>query len=816
MKEHLRVLLIEDVEDDALLIVDSLRRADYEISFTRVETEKSFLHELHNEYWDLILCDYNLPGYSAIEALQAMKESGLDLPFLVVSGTIGEEKAVELLRAGAHDYVIKDHLFRLAPAVKRELRDADIRKQNRISQAAIQESEERFRSMSENSPDAIIIINAYGVIEYWNPKAGEIFGYTDDEAVGEKVEIILPENFIEKHRKGIEPVITTGATKIVGRTIRVEGQRKDGTLIPLELSLAMWRQGDQPYFSAVLRDITERKQAEEKILRMLEQQTAINELAIELGVTSDLNQIYDNIYRHINNLTDAWGFAVSSFNHKTQLIQAEYVLHDGVSLDVAGFPLIPLGEPGRGTQSRVIHTGEPFYSPDYKKTVKTSRKEYRVEKNGTLTEDPQPREDQEDTARSALFVPMKVAGETVGVMQLQSPRLDAYPPEDIILLTTLANVAAGTIHRVQAEGEIQQYIRRLDALHNIDQAIIGSLDLDITLNILLDNLLAQLEVDAAAVLSYQEDLQTLQFTHSRGFHTTALQYTDLRLGHGYAGEVGLQREHLFIPDLSKDEGKFQESTQFGEEGFAAYYGVPLIAKGKLVGVLEIFHRSPLEPDDEWVNYLQMMTGQAAIAIDNITLFNDLQRSNVDLTLAYDATIEGWAHALELKDMETEGHSRRVVEMTMDMANRMGISGEKLAHIRRGALLHDIGKMGVPDSILQKPGKLTDEEWQIMKQHPVYAYKWLFRIEYLRPALEIPYAHHEKWDGSGYPRGLEGEQIPLEARIFAIVDVWDALRSDRPYRKAWSKDKTLAHIQEQSGKHFDPRVVKEFLLMIDSA
>jgi len=665
----------------------------------------------------------------------------------------------------------------------------------------------------QNMAEGIVLEDAEGVIAFVNPAAVDMLGYTAEEWIGMQVNEIVPLDQQHLLRAADE------------RRVRGESDSYELDLVGKNGQQISVLVGGSPRFDAeghfrgtigVFTDITERKRAENRILRMLEQQTAINELAIELGVTSDLNQIYDNIYRHINNLTDAWGFAVSSFNQETQLIQAEYVLHDGVSLDVTNFPSIPLAEPGRGTQSRVIHTGEPFYSPDYKKTVKTSRKEYKVEKNGTLTEDPQPVDDQEDTARSALFVPMKVAGETVGVMQLQSSRLDAYAAEDIILLSTLANVAVGTIHRVRAEKEIQQYIRRLDALHNIDQAIIGSLDLEITLNILLDNLLAQLEIDAAAVLSYQADLQTLQFVQERGFQTEALQHTDLRLGEGYAGEVGLQRDHVFIPELNQAAGKFKESPQFSNEGFVSYYGVPLLAKGKLVGVLEIFHRSPLDPDDEWVNYLRLLAGQAAIAIDNITLFNDLQRTNVDLTLAYDATIEGWAHALELKDMETKDHSRRVVELTLDMARRMRMSGEKLGHIRRGALLHDIGKMGVPDSVLLKHGKLTDEEWQIMHQHPVYAYEWLARIEYLRPALEIPYAHHEKWDGTGYPRGLEGEQIPLEARIFALVDVWDALRSERPYRKAWSKDKTLAHIKDQSGKHFDPRVVKEFLLMIDSA
>ena len=364
--------------------------------------------------------------------------------------------------------------------------------------------------------------------------------------------------------------------------------------------------------------------------------------------------------------------------------------------------------------------------------------------------------------------------------------------------------------RFNAELENKRYIRRLDALRIIDQAIIGSFELNLSLNIILEQLLAHLEVDAAAVLTYQADLQALQFANGRGFQTTALQYTELRLGEGYAGEVAQQREHAFIPDLNGDQGKIQEAPLFSEEKFVSYYGVPLIAKGKLVGVLEIFNRTPLDPNMEWVNYLKLLAGQIALAIDNSSLFNDLQRTNVDLTLAYDATIEGWARALELKDMETEGHSRRVVKMTMDLARRMGVSGDKLAHVRRGAMLHDIGKMGIPDSILQKPGKLSDEEWQIMKQHPVYAHDWLLPIQYLRPALNIPYSHHERWDGTGYPRGLEGVQIPLAARIFAIVDVWDALNSDRPYRKAWSKEKTLAHIREQSGKHFDPKVVEVFL------
>jgi putative nucleotidyltransferase with HDIG domain len=188
----------------------------------------------------------------------------------------------------------------------------------------------------------------------------------------------------------------------------------------------------------------------------------------------------------------------------------------------------------------------------------------------------------------------------------------------------------------------------------------------------------------------------------------------------------------------------------------------------------------------------------------------LAASNKELAQAYDATIEGWSHALDLRDKETEGHSQRVTHMTLQLARAMDISETELVHVRRGALLHDIGKLGVPDGILLKSAPLTDEEWILMKEHPTFAYQMLHSINYLGQALDIPYCHHEKWDGTGYPRGLAGPQIPLAARIFAIVDVWDALRSDRPYRPAWLADKVRNHIEALSGTHFDPAVVKVFL------
>lgn len=250
-----------------------------------------------------------------------------------------------------------------------------------------------------------------------------------------------------------------------------------------------------------------------------------------------------------------------------------------------------------------------------------------------------------------------------------------------------------------------------------------------------------------------------------------------------------------------------------QEGFVSYLAMPLISKGRVKGVLEVFQRSLLQPYQEWLDFFNTLADQAAIAVENTGLFGNLQSAHEQLVQAYDATIEGWSRALELRDRETKGHTLRVTNLALGLARAMQIDESRLIHLRRGALLHDIGKLGVPDEILFKPGELSAEEREIIQRHPDLAYEMLSPIEYLKPALTIPLCHHERWDGSGYPLGLRGEQIPLEARIFAVVDVWDALRSDRPYRAAWSNEETLDYLRAQAGKQFDPQVVDCFLTLV---
>ena len=213
-----------------------------------------------------------------------------------------------------------------------------------------------------------------------------------------------------------------------------------------------------------------------------------------------------------------------------------------------------------------------------------------------------------------------------------------------------------------------------------------------------------------------------------------------------------------------------------------------------------------------------ITSYAALQRDLRELNEDLERRvqvrTEELADANDTTLEGWANALELRDKETEGHSRRVTSMTLLLAKELNFPEEELIHIRRGAILHDIGKMAISDEILRKPGKLTATEREVVSRHPMIAYQLLSRITFLREALDIPYCHHELWDGSGYPRGLKGEEIPLAARLFSVVDVWDAVQSERPYNKSWSRQQAIQYLHEQAGRQFDPSIVDVFLRMVD--
>ena len=750
MSTPIRVLIVEDTPDDAELMLLRLKQEGFQPDWTRVQTEADYQVALATSP-DLILADWSLPQFSGLRALQLMRASGRDIPFIIVSGGIGEETAADALHQGAYDYVLKDRPQRLGPAMRRALEEKRLHDERQRMEEALRQSEEQYRTVAQTATDAIITADANGHIVAWNHAAEQMFQYTEAEALGQSLAVVMPESFRPGHSSAMERVTAGGTPRVIGQTVELRGRRKDGTEFPFELSLAKWQTQQGQFFSAILRDITERKQAEAM-------------LAEERNLLRTL----------IDNLPDAI---------YAKDMQGRYVLKN----------LADARSIGAASPEEVIgKTDFDFYPSEI--AARFSADDQAVIRSG------QPLINREELNVSE-------AGGQRWVLTTKAPWRDSQGQ-----IVGLVGIGRDITARKHTEERMRRQLEHLTALREIDQAISSSFDLRFNLMTTLTQVTQQLGIDAVAVLLFHMGSQTLECAASHGFRTQAIEDTRLRLGESHAGRAALERRIVQVADLRAAGNEFP-TPGLTDEHFVSYFGVPLIAKGQVKGVLELFHRTPFEPDEEWFDFLDALAAQAAIAVDNATLFNDLQRANSDLSLAYDATIEGWSRALDMRDQETEGHTQRVTEMTVKLARTCGLSGNDLKQIRWGALLHDIGKMGIPDNILLKPGPLTAEEWAMMQQHPNLAYKMLAPIRYLHAALDIPYSHHERWDGEGYPLGLRNEQIPLAARIFAVVDVWDALRSQRTYRGAWLDQKVIEYLRQQAGTHFDPHVVQVFLQLL---
>jgi len=535
--------------------------------------------------------------------------------------------------------------------------------------------------------------------------------------------------------------------------------------------------GSPIVLTGIVQDITERKQYEREL-------EALVTVTAALRAAASRAEMLPAILDQLLSLLDVEGAMMTTIDKTSGDLLIE--LGQGVWSGASG----RLIQHSSGLSQEVLATGQPFLDD----LSQSGPHLFGLELFGEC--------------RFVAGVPLVVQDEKIGLLWIASQR--RITEHDQRLVIAIADIAASAIHRAALYEQTEDRLRQLTAQRTIDQAIIDSFDLNITLNTLVDQVANQLKVDAVAVLLYDPHTLTLEYASGCGFRNQDIENTRLRLGEGRAGLAALEQSTQSTPNLAIQDNGLSRAPLFAREGFISHYVTPLVAKGQLKGVLEVFHRTRLDPAPEWLGYLETFANQAAIAIADVQLFNGVQRSNLNLSLAYEATIEGWSRAMDLRDHETEGHTQRVTDLTVRLARIMGINDEQIVHIRRGALLHDIGKLGIPDTVLLKPGTLSPEEWDLMRKHPQYAYEMLYPIEYLHPALEIPYCHHEKWDGTGYPRQLKGEEIPFAARLFAVVDVFDALTSNRPYRNAWTQEKALGYYREQQGKHFDPNVVEAFL------
>lgn len=540
-------------------------------------------------------------------------------------------------------------------------------------------------------------------------------------------------------------------------------------------------------------DVTDRKQAEDELKRRMRELEAVNRVSSALRTAHTVEEMLPVLLDETLKVMLTDRGAIWLYNSSRNELRVSITRGFGEGTDL---PIPPAERGGEGIAGLTIMSGKPEVSVDVRLDERLPDT-YREGVTGKFT---------------ALSVPIRAAEVIVGAFTVCAEHPRQFMSEETSLLVTVSDMAGNAIHRSRLHEETERRLRRIGALREIDLAITTSFDLKRNLKTVLEQVTQQLGADAADVLLFNKGTSLLEFAAGYGFKTGEIERSMIHLGEGAAGTVALERRTLHIPDLRAASG-FTRSLLVEVERLAGYHCVPLLTRGAIRGVLEVFDREYRERNSEWLGFLVALAGQTAIAVDVSSLFDNLQHTATELSTAYDATIEGWSRALDLRDKETEGHTLRVTELTMRIAKASGFRDEEMANVRWGALLHDIGKLGVPDAVLLKEGPLSDEEWVSMRKHPVFAFEMLSPIPYLRNAIDIPYCHHEKWDGTGYPRGLKGGQIPLSARLFAVVDVWDALRSDRPYRKAWDEERVIEHIKGLSGSHFEPAAVSRFLQVV---
>jgi PAS domain S-box-containing protein len=623
------------------------------------------------------------------------------------------------------------------------------------AEAALQKSEKKHRLLFESANDTIFLMKGDRFIDC-NSRTLEMFGCQREDILGKSPVDFSPDiqpDGTPSKDKAIEKI---GAV-LEGRPQFFEWKhcRLDKTSFDAEVSLSLLELDDGIFIQAIVRDVTIRKEAEEA-LRKSEERFSKAFRASPIIIT--ISQLSNARLLEVNETFEK----ISGYTREEVIGKTTFDLGIWVNPADRDYFL-----------SNILATGE----------IRSEEIQFRVKGGSILT--------------------CLLSGDLIEL------------GGEICVLATIEDIS----ERKRAEARILRLNRLYVTISQINQTIVHArsrynLFREIC-HVATDH--GQFRMAWIGLLDKNKDrVRPAVFSgYELGYlENLEVNYRDEILGGGPTGTAIREGHCIICDDIATDPRMLPWREKALSRGYRSSAAVPLREHGEVIGALTVYADEPHGFDSENEELLEQIGLDVSFALDSIDAEAKRNQAEEDLAEAYDTTLEGWAKALELRDKETEGHSRRVTETTLTVARAMGFSEAELVHIRRGSILHDIGKMGIPDDILRKNGPLTEDERAIVFKHPITAYELLQPIAYLEPALDIPYCHHEKWDGTGYPRRLKGEEIPLAARIFAVVDVWDALRSDRPYREAWSRKKVTEYLLNDSGKHFDPKVIDVFLKMVE--
>lgn len=628
--------------------------------------------------------------------------------------------------------------------------------------------EAKFRTVIEQLTEGFLLVDEHGTVIEWNSAQERMTGILAAEALGQSYSSIMirlapPEQntpeLLENLRRVISRGMNTDGSFFFDRPIDLNIQTANGSLHYLEQTVFPIQTGDGFRVAAITRDVTQNKQFMIALQESEQRYRSVVETSPDAIMIADMSG------------------ALLSCNRRTA--------------DLLGY-----AHPEELLGTKVLNLIIP---PERRRAMHSLK---RILRDGGI--------------RDEEFPVMRKNGE-IFITELSGNLVRDAQGKPRFMMGIARDVTA----RKQTEEELRRLNRALRATSACNQALVRAADEKELLSEVCRTIVLEggyrfawvaMCLDGQSIPKPAAWYRPQSSRLAESLCRVENKQTDGPLAQALANLVPVTVENTA-------SASYGEVWQRGlmDVGLRSMAALPLHFEGQPYGALMIYSQESWAFDDQEMTLLDEMAADLSFGIhglrvraDRRVAWNLLEQSKTDLEAAYDATLEGWSRALELRERETAGHSKRVVQLTVDLANCLGVCQAECLHIRRGALLHDIGKMGIPDSILLKPGPLSSEEWVVMRNHPNYAYQLLHNIPYLQPAMEIPYCHHERWNGSGYPRGLKGEEIPISARIFAVVDVWDALISRRPYRPPWSEQQTLVYIHDQSAISFDPRVVEAFL------